>query len=43
MGAQHAGMQGVWVDRKDTPMEPFDGDPDLTVKTFYDLADALGV
>ena len=43
MGAQHAGMQGVWVDRKDTPMEPFDGDPDLTIKTFYDLADALDV
>ncbi|EJN57834.1 haloacid dehalogenase type II [Halogranum rubrum] len=43
MGAQHAGMQGVWVDRKGTPYEPFDGDPDLTIETFYELADALGV
>ena len=43
MGAQHAGMQGVWVDRKGTPYEPFDGDPDLTIETFYALADELGV
>jgi 2-haloacid dehalogenase len=43
MGAQHAGMQGVWVDRKGTPYEPFDGDPDLTIETFYELADELGV
>lgn len=41
MGAQHAGMQGVWVDRKDTPWEPFGPEPDLTVKSFFDLADAL--
>ncbi|MFB6297197.1 MAG: haloacid dehalogenase type II [Salinirussus sp.] len=43
LGARNAGMQGVWVDRKDTPWEPFDGDPDLTVETFYDLAEALAV
>lgn len=42
MGAQHAGMQGVWVNRKDTPMEPFNGDPDLTIESFHDLADSLG-
>ena len=42
-GATHAGMQGVWVDRKGTPWEPFGGDPDLTVETFHDLADELGV
>ncbi|MFB6300821.1 MAG: haloacid dehalogenase type II [Halobacteriales archaeon] len=42
-GAQHAGMQGVWMDRKGDPWEPFDGDPDLVVETFYELADALGV
>ncbi|MFC7201252.1 haloacid dehalogenase type II [Halospeciosus flavus] len=41
-GACHAGMQGVWVDRKDTPPEPFGGDPDLTVRTLHDLADTLG-
>ena len=43
MGAQHAGMQGVWVDRKETPYEPFDGDPELTIETFYELADELSV
>jgi 2-haloacid dehalogenase len=43
MGAQHAGAQGVWVDRKATPWEPFDGEPDLTIESFYGLADTLGV
>ena len=43
MGAQHAGMQGVWVDRKETPFETSDGDPDLTIETFQELADALSV
>jgi 2-haloacid dehalogenase len=43
MGAQHAGAQGVWVDRKATPWEPFDGEPDLTIESFYELADTLGV
>lgn len=43
MGATHAGMQGVWIDRKGTPWEPFDGEPDLTVETVYELADALDV
>lgn len=43
MGAQHAGMQGVRVDRKGRPWEPFDGEPHLTVETFHELADALGV
>lgn len=43
LGAKHAGMQGVWVDRKERPWEPFDGDPDLVVETFYELAEAVGV
>jgi 2-haloacid dehalogenase len=43
MGAKHAGMWGVRVDRKDTPWEPFGGEPDLTIDSFHDLADALGV
>ncbi|WP_042661825.1 haloacid dehalogenase type II [Haloferax sp. ATB1] len=43
MGAQHAGMQAAWVDRKSTPWEPFGPDPDLTIETFYDLAETLGV
>jgi len=43
VGAQHAGMQSAWVDRKASPWEPFGPEPDLTVETFYDLADELGV
>jgi 2-haloacid dehalogenase len=42
-GASHAGMQGVWVDRDTQEWEPFDGDPDLTIGSFHDLADELGV
>ncbi|WP_340099245.1 haloacid dehalogenase type II [Salinibaculum salinum] len=40
-GAQHAGMQGIWMNRKDTPWEPFDGEPSLTVGTIHDIADEL--
>ncbi|MFC7131204.1 haloacid dehalogenase type II [Haloferax chudinovii] len=43
MGAQHAGMQGVWVDRKGSPWETFGDDPNLTIETFFELAEALGV
>lgn len=43
MGAQHAGMQGVWANRKSMPWEPFDGSPYMTVETFYELASELGV
>jgi 2-haloacid dehalogenase len=42
-GAQHSGMQGVWMDRKGSPWEPFDGEPSLTVETVHGLADELGV
>ncbi|SFS92826.1 haloacid dehalogenase type II [Halostagnicola kamekurae] len=42
MGAQNAGMQGVWVDRKGTPWEPFDGEPALTVESFHELVEAVG-
>ncbi|WP_458207763.1 haloacid dehalogenase type II [Haladaptatus sp. NG-SE-30] len=42
-GAQHAGMQGVWVDRKGKPWEPFDGEPDSTIESFFELAEELGV
>lgn len=41
MGAKHAGMQGVRIDRKGTPWEPFDGEPDLTVETIDELCEAL--
>lgn len=42
-GAMHAGMQGVWVNRKNTPWDPFAGKPDLMVESFHKLADALGI
>jgi len=41
MGAQHAGMQGVWADRKGTPWEPFGPEPDLVVEELGELVDAL--
>jgi 2-haloacid dehalogenase len=41
MGAQHAGMQGVRVDRQATLWEPFDGEPDLTIDSLHELATAL--
>jgi len=41
LGATHAGMQGVWVDRKGTPWEPFAGDPDLRIESLHELADEL--
>ena len=43
MGATHAGMQGVWVDRKGSPWETFGTDPDLTIETFFELAEALDI
>jgi len=43
MGAIHSGMQGVWADRKGSPWETFGSDPDRTIETFFELADALGV
>lgn len=43
MGAKHADMQGAWVDRKGRPWEAVAGTPDLTVESFHELADTLGV
>ncbi len=42
-GAIHAGMQGAWIDRYDNPWGRFDGEPDVTIETFHDLAAELGV
>lgn len=42
LGANHAGMQSAWVDRKSSPWEPFAGDPDLTITDFHELVAALG-
>ncbi|MFC6716123.1 haloacid dehalogenase type II [Natrialbaceae archaeon GCM10025810] len=41
-GAIRAGMQGVWLDRKGEPWEPFGPEPDLTVEGIDELADRLG-
>ncbi|WP_435114907.1 haloacid dehalogenase type II [Halolamina sp. C58] len=43
LGASHAGMQGVWIDRKSDPWDGFAADPDLTVAGIHELADELGV
>jgi 2-haloacid dehalogenase len=44
LGAMHAGMQGAWIDRDAGPWESFAGiHPDVTVSSFHDLAEALGV
>lgn len=40
-GGINAGMRGVWINRQDTLWGPYDTEPELTVDTFHDLADAL--
>lgn len=42
-GAMYAGMQGAWVNRKGKPqgLQPFNGEMDLEVTDFHDLADYL--
>jgi 2-haloacid dehalogenase len=40
-GANNAGMQSAWLNRRDLPWETFDGGPDLTVDTMPELADAF--
>jgi 2-haloacid dehalogenase len=42
-GAMAAGMQGAWLNRDDGPWGQFDGDPDVEITSFYDLAEELGV
>jgi 2-haloacid dehalogenase len=42
-GSKHAGMQGVRLDRTGDPWGSFGAEPDLTVESFYEFADALGV
>ncbi|WP_232685806.1 haloacid dehalogenase type II [Halobacterium zhouii] len=42
-GAIHAGMQGVWINRQDTLWGPYETEPDLTIETFGEFADELGV
>lgn len=40
-GAMHAGMQGVWIDRKGLPRDEFAPEPDLVVRTLHEVAEAL--
>ncbi|MFB6299720.1 MAG: haloacid dehalogenase type II [Halobacteriales archaeon] len=42
-GALHTGMQGVWINRKGNDWEDMLKEPDLTVSTLHEFADALGV
>lgn len=42
-GAINAGMQGVWINRKDDPWVRFGEQPDLTIKSFHELADTLEI
>lgn len=41
VGAANVGMQGVWMNRTDAPPETWGPEPDLTVSSFDELADAL--
>ncbi|RQH00849.1 haloacid dehalogenase type II [Natrarchaeobius oligotrophus] len=41
LGAIHAGMQGVWLDRAGSPWEPFGAEPDLEIASIRELVDAL--
>lgn len=42
-GAQNAGMQGVWINRKGLPQDPFGEPPKLVIESLDELLDALGV
>jgi 2-haloacid dehalogenase len=42
-GAMNAGMQGVWINRKDLPQDPFGSPPDMVIESLYELTEALGV
>lgn len=37
-GAQNVGMQGVWINRKGIPMDPYGETPDLVINSLNDLA-----
>lgn len=42
-GAQNAGMQGVWINRKGLPQDPFGEPPKLVIESLDELLEALGV
>lgn len=41
MGTTHAGMQGAWLNRSDSPWPRFDGDPDAIVDSMDELVDVV--
>jgi 2-haloacid dehalogenase len=41
LGASHAGMTGVWLDRGKQPWDDFAGDPDAVVSDIRDLGETL--
>ncbi|MFC6988109.1 haloacid dehalogenase type II [Haloplanus sp. GCM10025708] len=40
-GAMSAGMQGIWLDRQDSPEDPFGPAPDLTIRSLSELTSYL--
>jgi 2-haloacid dehalogenase len=42
-GAEHAGMQSVWLDRASRPWETFGPDPSFRADSIHDVAEELGV
>jgi 2-haloacid dehalogenase len=42
-GAEHAGMQSVWLNREGMSWETFGPDPSLTADSIHEVADELGV
>lgn len=41
LGAQHAGMTGIWLDRGKVPWDGFAGDPDVTVSDIRNVTDVI--
>lgn len=42
-GAKHAGMKGIWINRKRLPQDPYGPSPDLVIESLHDLVDELNV
>ena len=43
LGASHAGMTGVWLDRGTVPWDDFAGDPDAVVSDIREVGPTLDV
>lgn len=40
-GAKHAGMQGIWFNRDQSPVDSFGPEPDLIIDSMYELVEHL--